>query len=110
MHQTAAVRQWGLDGQRLCGYYPGMVATNSDERRRVTFPADLKPRSPVVIDTLVPGREWIVRVPTAPRRMTYSRGRVVRDKNGLRVWTGDVGEEPADALARHRCEDDRARE
>jgi hypothetical protein len=87
-----------------------MIASNSDDRRRVTFPADLKPRSPVVIDTLVPGREWIVRVPTGPRGTTYSRGRVVRDKNGLRVWVGDVGEEPADAVARHRREDDRARE
>ncbi|MCK6555686.1 hypothetical protein L6Q96_14070 [Candidatus Binatia bacterium] len=87
-----------------------MIATNSDERRRVTFPADLPPRSPIVIDTLVPGREWIVRVPTAPRRAVYSRGRVVRDKNGIQVWSGDVGEEPADAVARHRAEDDRARE
>jgi hypothetical protein len=92
------------------GITPSMIASNSDDRRRVTFPADLKPRSPVVIDTLIPGREWIVRVPTAPRGMTYSRGRVVRDKNGLRVWVGDVGEEPADAVARHRREDDRARE
>jgi hypothetical protein len=87
-----------------------MVATNSDERRRVTFPADLPPRSPVVIDTVVPGREWIVRVPVAPHRMAYSRGRIVRDKTGLRVWVGDVGEEPADAVARHRAGDDRARE
>jgi hypothetical protein len=87
-----------------------MIATNSDDRRRVTFPADLAPRSPVVIDTLIPGREWIVRIPTASRAMTYSRGRIVRDTYGLRVWTGDVGEEPADAVARHRLEDDRARE
>ncbi len=87
-----------------------MTATNSDDRRRVTFPADLPPRAPVVIDTLVPGREWLVRVPHAPYAMRYSRGRVVRGKNGLRVWSGDVGEEPADAIARHRAEDDRARE
>jgi hypothetical protein len=86
------------------------VATNSDERRRVTFPADLPPRSPVVIDTLVPGREWIVRVPGAPHQAAYSRGRIVRSKNGLRVWVGNVGEEPADAVARHRAADDRARE
>jgi hypothetical protein len=87
-----------------------MIATNSDERRRVTFPADLPPRSPVVIDTVVPGHEWIVRVPAARRGITYSRGRVVRGKNGLRVWSGDVGEEPADAVLRQRAEDDRARE
>jgi hypothetical protein len=87
-----------------------MTATNSDDRRRVTFPPDLKPRSAVVIDTVVPGQEWIVRVPAAERDVIYSRGRVVKDKNGLRVWQGDVGEEPADALARHRAEDDRARE
>jgi hypothetical protein len=87
-----------------------MTAANSDDRRRVTFPADLPPRSPVVIETVVPGREWIVRVPAARRGMAYSRGRVVRGKNGLRVWVGDVGEEPADAVIRHRVEDDRARE
>src|SRR5687767_13550435 len=34
---------WG--GQ--CRHYPGMHATNCDERRRVTFPADLEPRSAV---------------------------------------------------------------
>jgi hypothetical protein len=87
-----------------------MIATNSDERRRITFPADLPPRSPVVIDTVVPGYEWIVRVPTARRRTTYSRGRIVRDGTGLRVWSGDVGEEPADALLGQRADDDRARE
>jgi hypothetical protein len=85
-----------------------MIATNSVERRRVTFPADLPPRSPVVIDTLIPGHEWIVRVPAARRAIRHSRGRVVRDKNGLRVWSGDVGEEPADTVARQRAEDDRA--
>lgn len=87
-----------------------MTATTSDDRRRITFPADLKPRAAVVIDTVVPGQEWIVRVPSGERDLTYSRGRVVKAKNGLRVWDGDVGEEPADALARHRAEDDRARE
>jgi hypothetical protein len=87
-----------------------MIATNSDDRRRITFPADLPPRSPVLIDTVVPGQEWVVRVPAARRGIIYSRGRVVRDQNGLRVWSGDVGEEPADAVVRQRAEDDRARE
>lgn len=105
-----AITSHALTGCDSVGITPSMIATNSDERRRVTFPADLRPRSPVVIDTLVPGREWIVRVPSSPRELTYSRGRVARDKNGLRVWTGDVGEEPADTLARQRREDDRARE
>lgn len=87
-----------------------MTATTSDERRRVTFPADLPPRSAVIIDTVVPGKQWIVRVPTRKEDGTYSRGRVVRAENGLRVWVGDVGEEPADAVVRHRAEDDRGRE
>ena len=51
-----------------------MVATNSDERRRATFPADLPPRAPVVIDTVVPGHEWIVRVPARRRKIAYSPG------------------------------------
>jgi len=87
-----------------------MTATTSDDRRRVTFPADLPPRSPVIIDTVIRGRQWVVRVPATEGGTRYSRGRVVRAKNGLRVWEGDVGEEPADAVVRHRAEDDRARE
>ncbi len=35
------------------GYYPGIKATHCDDRRRVTFPADLAPRSAVVIDTVI---------------------------------------------------------
>ena len=87
-----------------------MNATNCDERRRVTFPPDLEPRSAVVIDTVIPGREWIVRVPDARRGLRYSRGSLVKQKNGLWVWKGDLGEEPADALLRQRAEDDRAAE
>jgi len=85
-----------------------MNATNCDERRRVTFPSDLEPRSAVVIDTVIPGREWIVRVPDARRDLSYSRGSLVKEKNGLLVWKGGLGEEPVDALMRHRKEDDRA--
>ena len=85
-----------------------MNATQCDDRRRVTFPPDLAPRSAVVIDTVIPGREWIVRVPEVRRELAYSRGDLVKQKNGLLVWQGDVGEEPADALLRQRAEDDRA--
>ena len=85
-----------------------MNATHCDDRRRVTFPADLAPRSAVVIDTVIPGREWIVRVPEVRREMAYSRGDLVKQKNGLLVWLGDVGEEPGAALLRQRAEDDRA--
>ena len=75
-----------------------MKAIHCDDRRRVTFPADLEPRSAVVIDTVIPGREWIVRVPEVRRGMTYSRGDMVKQKNGLLVWQGDVGEEPGDEM------------
>jgi len=88
-----------------------MNATKCDERRRVTFPDDLEPKSPVVIDTVVSGREWIVRrVSRKPVAQGYSRGKLVKDANGLLVWDGDVGEEPSAAALRHRAEDDRARE
>ena len=87
-----------------------MNATNGDARRRVTFPADLAPRAAVVIETVIPGSEWLVRVPAAKRERSYSRGSLRKQKNGLLVWHGDVGEEPADALLRQRAADDRGAE
>ena len=87
-----------------------MPATSSDERRRVTMPPDLDPRSPVVIDTVIPGREWIVRVPEKRNAAGYSRGELKRDKQGFLAWHGDLGEDPGTALLRNRARDDRAAE
>ena len=87
-----------------------MTATTSDERRRVTMPPDLDPRSPVVIDTVIPGREWIVRVPENRTAAGYSRGELKRGKHGFLVWHGDLGEDAGTALLRNRADDDRAAE
>ncbi len=43
----------GLAHGGVRGYYPGIKATHCDDRRRVTFPANLAPRSAVVIDTVI---------------------------------------------------------
>lgn len=87
-----------------------MNATNCDSRRRVTFPPDLKPEAPVVIDTIIPGREWRVTVPANREAQSYSKGRIVKGGNGIYAWSGDVGVEPSDELLCHRAKDDRARE
>lgn len=99
-----------VDAESVPGYYPAMTATTSDERRRVTMPPDLDPRSPVVIDTVIPGREWIVRVPESGKAASYSRGELKRDEHGFLVWSGDLGEDEGAALLRHRGHDDRAAE
>ena len=87
-----------------------MTATTSDERRRVTMPVDLDPRSPVVIDTVIPGREWIVRVPEKRNAVGYSRGELKRDKHGFLAWHGDLGEDAGTAFLKNRAHDDRAAE
>lgn len=41
-----------------------------------------------------------------PARPRYSEGKLVRDPNtGLLVWTGDLGEDPSDAVIRNRAND-----
>jgi hypothetical protein len=99
-----------LENHPSAGYYPRMNATNSDARRRVTFPPDMAPRSPVLIDTVRPGVEWRVVVPEASPAKAYSRGRIVKGRNGVLCWSGDVGEDPGEALVANRAADDRARE
>ncbi len=74
------------------------------------MPPDFSPRSPVLIETLIPGREWFLRVPDADRSGGYSRGELKRDAHGFLVWTGDVGEDDGQAAVRQRAEDDRGAE
>ncbi len=84
-----------------------MNATNCDSRRRITFPPDLEPHSPILIDTVRPGVEWRVIVPQAKADKNYSKGRIVKGKNGVLCWQGEVGEDAGEALLANRANDDR---
>lgn len=64
-----------------------------------------------------PGRQYLVRglaiepLPEQPpakpaTEPNWSEGRLVKDKDtGLLVWTGDLGEDPGEALNRNRAND-----
>lgn len=75
----------------------------ADDMKRVVIP-EAKPGDKFEITCPTSAQVVLTRVESA--RPAYSEGKLVRDeKTGLLVWTGDVGEDPADAVIRNRAQD-----
>jgi len=74
----------------------------ADNKRRVVLPG-AKPGD--VFDVQDSGVKKVLTLlePAQPR---HSEGKLVRDaKTGVLMWTGDLGEEPSDAVIRNRAND-----
>jgi len=88
---------------------PTMSATAVREKRQTTLPQDIVEAAGLRIHDQI---DWSFKdgeirgkklVPEAPKP---SRGKLVQDaQTGLLVWTGDVGEDDADAVIRNRAKD-----
>jgi hypothetical protein len=79
------------------------MTVTADNKRRVVLPG-AKPGD--VFEVKDSGVQKVLTLlePANPR---YSKGKLVRDKQtGLLVWSGDLGEEPSDAVIRNRAKDE----
>ena len=74
----------------------------ADNKRRVVLPG-AKPGDR--FDVQDSGLKKVLTL-LEPAHVVWSEGVLKRDpKTGLLVWTGDLGEEPSDALIRNRAND-----
>ena len=74
----------------------------ADNKRRVVLPG-AKPGD--VFDVQDSGIKKVLTL-LEPARRRYSEGKLVRDaKTGVLMWTGDLGEDDADAVIRNRAND-----
>ena len=74
----------------------------ADNKRRVVLPM-AKPGDR--FDVIVEGERRIL-TRLEPARPVFSKGKLARNaRTGLLKWTGDVGEDDADAVIRNRAQD-----
>jgi hypothetical protein len=74
----------------------------ADNKRRVVLPG-AKPGD--AFDVQDSGVKKVLTL-LKPAQAHYSEGKLVRDaKTGVLMWTGDLGEEPSDAVIRNRAND-----
>jgi hypothetical protein len=74
----------------------------ADNKRRVVLPG-AKPGDAFDVQDSGVQKVLTLLKPAAPR---YSKGKLARDaRTGVLMWTGDVGEEPSDAVIRNRAND-----
>lgn len=74
----------------------------ADNKKRVVLPGASPGDRFDVVDS---GTQKVLTL-LEPVRPEWSEGQLQRDAaTGLLVWTGDVGEEPADAVIRNRAND-----
>ena len=77
------------------------MTVTADEKRRVVIPA-AKPGDKFELTSPTPEQVLLTRLEVAP--VVFSKGHLAQDaKTGLLVWTGDVGEDDADAVIRERA-------
>jgi hypothetical protein len=74
-----------------------------DDKRRAVIPG-AKPGDRFEVDD--EGKKKVFTL-LEPARPDFSEGRLILDKaTGLMLWTGDVGEDDADAVIRNRAHDE----
>jgi len=76
----------------------------ADEKMRVVIPG-ANPGDKFELSSPSPEQVLLTRLEAG--QPAFSTGQLVRDpKTGLLVWTGDVGEDDADAVIRNRANDE----
>ena len=78
------------------------MTVTADNKRRVVLPG-AKPGDVFEVQDSGVQKVLTLLEPAKPR---YSKGKLIRDaQTGLLVWSGDLGEEPSDAVIRNRAND-----
>lgn len=78
------------------------MTVTADEQKRVLIPG-ANPGDKFEVSRPTPAQVLLTRL--EDEQSAFSNGRLIKDsKTDLLVWTGEVGEDDADAVIRHRSE------
>ncbi len=79
------------------------MTVTADEKKRVVIPG-ANPGDKFELSS--PSPEQVILTRLVAAQPAFSTGQLVRDANtGLLLWSGDVGEDDADAVIRNRADD-----
>ena len=80
------------------------MTVTADEKKRVLIPG-ANPGDKFELSSPSPEQVLLTRLEFG--QPAFSKGQLVRDpKTGLLLWSGDVGEDDADAVIRNRADDE----
>ena len=80
------------------------MTVTADEKKRVVIPG-ANPGDKFEVSS--PSPEQVLLTRLAANQPVFSAGQLVKDaKTGLLIWTGDAGEDDADAVIRNRAHDE----